>query len=64
MPRGAGSQGREIMAQKRELARRLLAQGLTLKQIATQLNCSENLVRTVRREMEGEAAPDDGEPPA
>jgi DNA-binding NarL/FixJ family response regulator len=52
------------MAQKRELARRLLAQGLSTKQVCAQLRCSVNFVHAVRKEIEGEAAPADGERPA
>jgi hypothetical protein len=51
------------MAEKRELARRLLAQGLTTKQICAQLRCSVNFVHAVRKEIEGEAARGDAEPP-
>jgi DNA-binding NarL/FixJ family response regulator len=38
------------MAQKKELALRLLSQGLTVKQIAAQLRCAPAFVRRVRNE--------------
>jgi hypothetical protein len=40
------------MAEKRMLARRLLAQGLTVRQIAAQLRYSPIFVRRVREENE------------
>jgi DNA-binding NarL/FixJ family response regulator len=45
------SQNQELMAEKRRVARRLLAQGLTVHQIAAQLNCSPVIVRGVRDEL-------------
>jgi transposase-like protein len=42
------------MEQKREIARQLLAQGLTIKQIRLQLRCSETFLRQVRAEARQE----------
>lgn len=49
--RPGGSQSDELMQQKREIARRLIAQGLATRQIQIQLNCSPGFVRQVRRQM-------------
>ena len=43
-----GSQSRQVMAQKEEICARLLAQGLSVSQIAQQLRCSTHFVRRVR----------------
>jgi hypothetical protein len=45
---GPQSQTHALMRQKEELARRLLAQGLTVTQICQQLRCSPYFVRQVR----------------
>jgi hypothetical protein len=42
------SQTREVMERKAEIARKLLLRGLTIRQIAAQLNCSETFVQRVR----------------
>lgn len=42
------SQSHDVMMQKAELARRLLARGLTTRQVQGQLNCSAAFVRRVR----------------
>jgi transposase-like protein len=42
------------MAEKEEIARRLLRQGLTTSQIAGQLRCSPFFVRRVRSKLESE----------
>jgi transcriptional regulator with XRE-family HTH domain len=39
------------MIQKEELARKLIARGLTERQICTQLNCSRTFLRRVRNDM-------------
>ncbi len=46
------SQSRELMAQKKELALKLLAQGLTVKQISGQLRCAPAFIRRIRNEHE------------
>jgi Homeodomain-like domain len=38
------------MAEKAEIARRLLARGLTVRQIRTQLRCSATFVQRIRDE--------------
>jgi DNA-binding NarL/FixJ family response regulator len=43
-----GSQTRQALAEKEQLARRLLAQGLTVTQICQQLRCSPYFVRQAR----------------
>ena len=43
-----GSQSRSLMREKQALARRLLAQGLTVQQICQQLRCSPSFVRRER----------------
>ncbi len=43
-----GSQSRSVMAEKEQLACRLLAQGLTVTQICGQLRCSPYFVRRAR----------------
>lgn len=54
MPR---SQSRAIMAEKEEIAIKLLNRGLTTSQVAAQLRCSPFFVRKVRTAMtEGGAA--------
>lgn len=47
------SQTRDLMKQKEDIARRLLAQGLTIGQICGQLRCSPTFVKRVRREAAG-----------
>lgn len=47
-----GSQSRLVLEQKEELARRLLASGLTVTQVSAQLRCSKPFVRRVRDEGE------------
>ena len=42
------SQTRALMRQKRELAQRLLAHGLTVTQVAQQLRCSRYFVQQAR----------------
>lgn len=42
------SQTHDLMAQKQELAQRLLGRGLTITQIASQLRCSRYFVQQVR----------------
>jgi DNA invertase Pin-like site-specific DNA recombinase len=51
---GPQSQGRDLLAQKAALARRLLAQGLTIRQISLQLRCSPTFVRKLQRAMDQE----------
>jgi transposase-like protein len=51
---GPGSQTREIMAEKERIARKLLAQGLTVTQICKQLRCSPQFVRQARENLRGE----------
>ncbi len=46
------SQTREVMTRKREIARELLARGLSVSQITVQLNCSAHFVRAVRAETQ------------
>jgi DNA-binding NarL/FixJ family response regulator len=41
------------MQKKAEIARQLLVRGLTIRQIAAQLNCSETFVQRIR---DGEAS--------
>jgi hypothetical protein len=41
-----------VLEQKEELARRLLASGLTVTQVSAQLRCSKPFVRRVRDEGE------------
>ena len=43
-----GSQTRAALAEKEQIAHRLLAQGLTVTQICKQLRCSPYFVRQVR----------------
>jgi transposase-like protein len=43
-----GSQSRSIMAEKEQIARRLLSQGLSVTQICGQLRCSPYFVRRAR----------------
>jgi len=45
-----GSQSRSVMEQKEDLARRLLASGLSVSQVSAQLRCSKPFVRRVRNE--------------
>jgi DNA-binding NarL/FixJ family response regulator len=45
------SQTRALMAEKEQIALRLLQRGLTISQIAGQLRCSPFFVRKVRSEM-------------
>lgn len=47
-----GSQSRSILEVKEELARRLLASGLTVSQVSVQLRCSKPFVRRVRDAVE------------
>ena len=42
------SQTRALMRQKREIAQRLLAHGLTVTQVSQQLKCSRYFVQQVR----------------
>lgn len=44
------SQTHELMKQKEDIARRLLAQGLTVAQICGQLRCSPTFVKRIRRQ--------------
>lgn len=46
-----GSQSRSLMEQKEEIARRLLAAGLSVSQVSMQLRCSKPFVRRVREEL-------------
>jgi DNA-binding NarL/FixJ family response regulator len=46
-----GSQTRALLDEKQRLAARLLAQGLTVTQICTQLRCSPYFVRQARDKM-------------
>jgi transposase-like protein len=46
-----GSQSRALMAEKEQIAERLLAQGLTVTQISQQIRCSPHFVRQVRRKL-------------
>lgn len=57
MARSPGSQSRDLMAKKRQVAAQLLTRGLTVRQVSMQLNCSAMFVRKVRQELEahGEA---------
>jgi transposase-like protein len=48
---GPRSQNHELMAEKRRLARHLLARGLSIRQVAAQLRCSPVIVRGVRDEL-------------
>ena len=41
------------MEQKEEIARRLLAAGLSVSQVSMQLRCSKPFVRRVREELQG-----------
>lgn len=47
-----GSQSRELMQQKRQVARTLLQRGLSIQQVTRQLRCSPYLVREVKCEMQ------------
>jgi hypothetical protein len=47
-----GSQRRSVMAEKEQLARRLIASGLLNSQIKLQLRCSDHFVRRIRQEMD------------
>jgi hypothetical protein len=47
---GPRSQSRGLMTEKRKVAHRLLSEGLTIQQVATQLRCSPTFVRRVREE--------------
>lgn len=47
------SQTRAMMHEKGALAHRLLAAGLTVRQVSTQLRCSPAFVRRIRGEMYG-----------
>jgi hypothetical protein len=51
MARYPQSQSRPVMAQKAEIARQLLARGLTVQQIRVQLGCSYDFVRRIARQM-------------
>ena len=52
MRRHPGSQTRALVKEKEDIARQLLARGLTITQICAQLNCSRALVRRVKQERE------------
>ncbi len=54
--RPAGSQAEAVIQQKREIARRLIAQGLTTRQIQVQLRCSPGVIRQLRQQMVQENA--------
>lgn len=47
-----GSRSRAHMAEKEQLARRLLRQGLTIGQVAIQLRCSRTFVSRVEKALE------------
>jgi len=51
-----GSQSRTLMDQKEEIARRLLAAGLSVSQVSMQLRCSKPFVRRIRDELRIPAA--------
>jgi DNA-binding NarL/FixJ family response regulator len=54
-----GARSRDQVAKKGQLAHRLLVQGLSIKQIAAQLNCSPYLVRKARESLiQGGTAPE------
>jgi predicted transposase YdaD len=46
-----GSLSRERMAEKEQIAQRLLQQGLTIGQVATQLRCSRYFVSKVKKAL-------------
>jgi hypothetical protein len=54
---GPQSQTHTLMREKEELARRLLAQGLTVTQICQQLRCSTYFVRQARGHQPVQAYP-------
>jgi hypothetical protein len=47
-----GSQSRQLMAEKEEVCRRLLARGLSVTQISQQVRCSPHFVRRVRAQAQ------------
>lgn len=47
-----GSQSRSVMAEKEQIAARLLSQGLTVTQICQQLRCSPYFVRRARQKLQ------------
>jgi transposase len=49
-----GSRSRILMAEKERLARRLLGQGLTIGQVATQLRCSRHFVSSVKKSLDAQ----------
>lgn len=46
-----GSQSKALLAEKEEVAIRLIGRGLTTAQIAAQLRCSTFFVRRIRRNL-------------
>jgi DNA invertase Pin-like site-specific DNA recombinase len=50
MTRSPGSQQQTVLQEKARIARTLLARGLTVTQVAAQLNCSRQFVRKIARE--------------
>lgn len=50
-----GSQTRQALAEKEQLAQRLLTQGLTVTQICKQLRCSPYFVRQARDKMNAQS---------
>jgi hypothetical protein len=47
-----GSRSRNQMAEKEQIARRLLRQGLTIGQVSVQLRCSRTFVSKVKKSLE------------
>jgi DNA-binding NarL/FixJ family response regulator len=45
------SQAQSVLDEKRALVQRLLAQGLTVKQITMQLHCSDQFVYRIRHDV-------------
>lgn len=56
-----GSRSRELMHEKEEIARRLISQGLTNKQITIQLRCSYAWLRRIRLGLEAEKQASDAD---